>query len=107
MTDLEMTNLCREAIGMENPYHPGDTSMGRIQEWNEYDPLHEDAQAAALDGWLLERGTIKWYPDCFIFTPTGGTFHDATTFSHDMTKSENRRRARVECVAKIQGEHHV
>lgn len=48
MSDLEMTKLCAEAMGMENPYHPGDTSMGRIHEWNDYDPLRDDAQAMAL-----------------------------------------------------------
>ena len=50
MTDLELTRLCAEAMGMGH-------SMGAVtkqvlvlqnRQWEYYDPLHDDAQAMQL-----------------------------------------------------------
>ena len=43
MTDLELTKLCAEAMGIEiSPVRHGDG------DFSLYDPLHDDAQAMAL-----------------------------------------------------------
>ena len=90
MTDLEITKLCAEAVGVSvheyqdgSLYHFGGLCEGGIED---YDPLHDDAQAMALvkkfglvcdpqqDGqdfaddpgwevWLLDPETMSINPD--------------------------------------------
>jgi len=87
VTDEEKTRLCAEAMEVQNKY-----------PWN---PLHDDAQAMALDSVLLnERRAIVLHDDYFYVTDTR-TDALLYEFRGDMTKPENRRRARVECVAKM------
>ena len=81
MTDLEMTRLCAEAMGIATEESFGvlaayyKEGLGLIQET--YDPLHDDAQAMALvkrfelridhnelDGWRVSKDYgFKRYPD--------------------------------------------
>ena len=106
MTDLEITKLCAEAMGVET--HQGATQpdgdpegvfepclfMGRDDL---YDPLHDDAQAMALEDWLTKRGTL-------VKTATKVTFtHDGTgvTWSWLVFDNAGRRAAVCECVAKM------
>jgi hypothetical protein len=55
MTDLEITRACAEAMGYEakewSIFTPSNTIAARLphsSRWDEYNPLHDDAQAMAL-----------------------------------------------------------
>jgi hypothetical protein len=112
MTDLEMKKLCAEAMGLrvkisqDRMYSAGSGLFIEIiserdpGNGGEYDPLRDDAQAMALDGWLLERGSITFYKDMFYFRWDKNDNENFRLIA-DMTKAENRRRARVECVAQL------
>ena len=109
MTDLEMTRLCAEAMEYEIlPYQGGYIFIKRLRRGEqEYKPLHDDAQAMALDQYILAADYCISYArdECEIY-PTEGqtpeTHRPVFYFKVDMTKPENRRRVRVECVAKMQ-----
>ncbi len=99
MTDLEMTWLCAAAMGAASDgrsWHFPDADPGDA----DYYPLTDDAQAMALDGYLLERGWLGLFPEGLTLTDTRG--RDIVHFKGDMHDPANRRRARVECVAKLQ-----
>ena len=95
MTDLELTKLCAEAMGID----PEDVCR---QEWSSrrYDPLHDDAQAMALvkkfglalwgnDGTASEW---KWHAEEQIFPD-----HRPPIIGHGQTAN----RAICGCVAKM------
>ena len=96
MTDIDMTKLCAEAIGM-NPEtfpQPGDDGFCF---WN-YDPLYNDAQAMALVkklGLVIEPDGawgVTW------ISQSGGKCAKTISVRH----SPDLNRAIVECVAKMQ-----
>ena len=64
MTDLEITRLCAQAMGVD--VHESTFNSGRIglfpRTGYEYEPLHEDAQAMALVK-KLELSTMAPSPD--------------------------------------------
>ena len=108
MTDLEMTRLCAEAMGV---WHCPDTDTDFVGKpiqavLSMYDPLHDDAQAMALvKRFGLEISqTIgkdgKW-------SAWDATAHELTeTLVRRILASESNstdlNRAIVECVAKMQ-----
>ena len=102
MTDLEITKLCAEAMGVRlvPEIYRG---KERYRMTNAYDPIHNDAQAMSLDSWLLERGAVHIQRTQFEFFDDdryGATF----TIKADIGNPRNCRRARAECVARMQKE---
>ena len=99
MTDLEITRLCAEAMGLlERRYGKNDEVSWVVP--GEYDPLHDDAQAMALEDWLAERGTVVFeYGHYCHFDFTN---QDGETTHLPCANREQRRRCAVECVAKMQ-----
>lgn len=101
MTDLDKIKACARAMKLDVFWQIGAWRVPNVPfEQSEYNPLENSAQADALEGWLLERGTIQsnagWF--WFYLTLDSEAFF---TLDADMTVAENRRRARVECVAKM------
>lgn len=101
MTDLEMTKLCAEAMGID--FGPELVATDNIQqEINElilaqrlaaYDPLHNDAQAMAL----VKQFRFKF----FVADHLKGQWCVATGREFNAYGSDLNR-AIVECVAKMQ-----
>lgn len=107
MTDLEMTKLCAEAMGLE-PYREHgiaqnsspwsifivDKTQGR--GYSHYDPLHEDEQAMAL----VKKFQLQIQP------PWARANRDWRVGDKDNVLSDphspDLNRAIVECVAKMQ-----
>ena len=106
MTDLEITKLCAEAVGKdwaeEVAYRKRmDGEWRTLGTRPDYDPLHDDAQAMALDSILIEENySIAFHAEWFARYEYPSGLH-TFEFYGDMTKPENRRRARCECVAKM------
>lgn len=98
MTDLEMIKLCAEAMGVFGKITPSGEHIWMKGTVKRYDPLHDDAQAMALEDWLLERGSIMYFDGRMKFMrrsyPREYWFHYGDR--------NGRRRAIVECVAKMQ-----
>jgi len=101
MTDLDKIKACARAMGHDRVFERG----GRLFVLDFYgrevgicNPLENAAQADALEGWLLERGRISIEKNEFYYKKLNGT---SFFFDANMTVAENRRRARVECVAKM------
>ena len=99
MTDLEMTRLCAEAMGLFGTIAPNGQTVWQRNSTKRYDPLHDNAQAMALvkkfgvsighNGRTPRVYQVEWwasgqslYPSC-----------DA--------EGEDLNRAIVECVAKM------
>ena len=109
MTDLEMTRLCAEAMGLTVKYrktiHNKVSGGGYVLDslefyanhrfWLTYDPLQDDAQAMALvKKFDLQIGSYPLRPDKWcVWPPVGRT---GRAFSEDLN------RAIVECMAKMQ-----
>ena len=100
MTDLEMTKLCAEAMGIavvsEGPQsEPTEFWLfeSGVGEWSEYDPLQDDAQAMALVR-KMELDISHCEPSGWIVFSGDGDGIDAT--------AETLNHAIVECVAKMQ-----
>lgn len=102
MTDLEITRLCAEAMGLEiaedaDPIHywQGRNPSSFIR----YEPLHDDAQAMAL----LKKFHInsEWKEEDQIWE-TELWRKSLTGFSADVGKNAELNRAICECVAKMQ-----
>ena len=101
MTDLEITKLCAEAMGL--PFRTAQDGTGHVLPldtalWRRFDPLHDDSQAMALvkkfrlciDGnesddteWLVE-----WWPEGAVMSESAGL-------------NEDLNRAICECVANM------
>ena len=99
MTDLEITKLCAEAMGIDFisnltietcPTKSGEFCI-EIGLQDLYDPLHDDAQAMALVRRL--KITCEW-----INEPIGWTAHLSGDYANDSDLSL----AIVKCVAKMQ-----
>ena len=111
MTDLEIMKLCAEALSKKTKMLPsmhGNFDVlcieveGKKDTWYSYNPLYDDAQAMALDSVLIdETHSISFHQAWFCRHeyPSGLLTFE---FHADMTQPENRRRARCECVAKMQ-----
>jgi len=65
----------------------------------DYNPLTDDAQNAALDDVILKHGEYAMRPDEFVFWSGNSRADTDFEYKADMTLAENRRRARVLCVA--------
>jgi len=109
--DAELTKLCAEAMGLDFDYDDTDVWVGTEPDSTQYAyyPLANDAQAMALDQYILAADYCISYArdECEIYPTEGQTpeAHRPLYYSRlDMTKPENRRRVRVECVAKMQKE---
>ena len=98
MTDLEITALCAEAMGIN--YH-GQNQAWKNSEFDgmlvtyEYDPLHHDAQAMAL----VRRFKL------FVEPPVRGISYGWECFPQGDTEPRGTgelNRAICECVAKMQ-----
>ena len=98
MTDLEMTRLCAEAMGMESDnyvllFHADGSQTGPFVVTPEvYDPLHDDAQAMALVKKMelrIGRTNTNFWEVCGM--GSGGKHFD-----------DDLNRAIVECAAKMQ-----
>ena len=106
MTDLEITRLCAAAMGWKHKVADGVVFTQRNvtpkSDWNDYSPLYSDAQAMALDGVILADNHGYWMNSAtFVrYEDPGGS--NVFEFHGDMTEPKNRRRARCECVAKMQ-----
>lgn len=110
MTDLDKIKACAKAMNIDVE----ENEDGNLRYWQDenlrywqggvhyakYNPLENSAQADALEGWLLERGTIEMTGRLFLFYELSDPL-SAFEWKADMTVAENRRRARVECVAKM------
>jgi len=101
MTDLEMTRLCAEAMGL--PWK--DSNIG--PPWNRtpviysgdifegvYDPLHDDVQAMAL----VKKMNLTIYPPGEMENEAWNVFH----YDDFNSPSDSLNCAIVECVAKMQ-----
>ena len=98
MTDLEITKLCAEAMGLTLGQSEGcgkySTGVMCYAEgaYILYDPLHDDAQAMVL---VKRQGLhIVWQPMC----PDTWKVDDTTHVAAD----KDLNRAICECVAKMQ-----
>ena len=108
MTDLEIIKRCAAAMGIKlRTPRSNETKEWPIQVVNDriYDPLHDDAQAMALEDWLAERGCVIFeYGDMFeYFTSELLPNHQAPAFmfAAPCPDKKARRRLVCECVAKM------
>jgi hypothetical protein len=109
MTDLEMTKLCAEAMGI----HATETAAGDMVMRRDangavyYDPVHDDAQAMALvkrfgltiqssAPLFIDHGSHVERPPVWTVTGGGPTINDLAWSGH-----ADLNRAIVECVALI------
>lgn len=96
MTDLEITRLCAEAMGVEF-VDRGERGLQLLGDIMYYDPLHYDAQAMALvKKFHLHIGKTLRTPD----EPFGQWFVSKTDKFEVPNNDLNR--AICECVAKMQ-----
>jgi len=113
MTDIEIVTACAKAMGyapelneMEEAVycnrHTGKGFQGKAIRYGgfHYRPLENDAQNAALDDVLLKHGWYQMDSAFFYHSRYVGSDYELVA---DMTIAANRRRARAECVAKLEG----
>ena len=110
MTDLEMTKLCAEAMGLEYVFD-GPEMLVRIGKARDaytkkplfnvlYDPLRDDAQAMAL---VKKFGlTVDPQEDKPPFTWRVVVSNDGDWNNQIFAQGSDLNRAIVECVAKMQ-----
>lgn len=102
LSDLEMTMLCAQAMGIEfvieRTAKTGSSSLA-LKPYGHYDPLHDDAQAMAL--------VKKFHLNILIFDKLDG--HNAGWWRVDSqpelnitARNADLNHAIVECVAKMQ-----
>ena len=91
MTDLEMTRLCAEAMGLTIEQQGYETRAIKVREhWPTYDPLRDDAQAMAL---------VKKFPwQAFMALTDLGYGKSWSPLGNEFNRSV------VECAAKMQQE---
>lgn len=103
MTELEITKLCAEAMGLSWLKEFGDCVLLHDSMASEYDPLHDDAQAMALvkkfelvvePPWATKETEGMWEISLFS--------GDDDPFDTCIALHENLNRAICECVAKMQ-----
>ena len=112
MTDLEITKLCAEAMGVKimEPLAIqqafGLTEVFVLEDFPEvvYDPLHDDAQAMALVK-KLDLNIIKLDDEWWVHESPHICDYIATAEQHDVTDwgayDKDLNRAICECVAKM------
>jgi hypothetical protein len=105
MTDLEITKLCAEAMGIEHrcvdnvyvecrPNPPKDPRW-----WDEYRPLHDDAQAMALvKRFKLELYCEEEHDDLWLVAPSTVLL---SYLGHNVMNIDLNR-AICECCARMQ-----
>lgn len=104
MTDLELTRACAEAMGYEPRDIMQDTDFSgeykdTVIEVNEedYDPLHDDAQAMAL----VKRFHLTIRYNSYGVFWTAEKFHDKDCTKEHWVSNDDLNRAIVECVARM------
>jgi hypothetical protein len=107
MSDIEMTKLCAEAMGLEigitpspDEYVTAETLSGMVWINNRfgvgvYDPLEEDEQAMALAKRFMMK--LDFFAGAASMPNFSSTDDPGIAFS-----DESMNRAIVECVAKMQ-----
>ena len=102
MTDLEITKLCADAMGLEVAEQLGMMmSLNTQYEIAIYDPLHNDAQVMALvKKFNLEIFYEKEHPDD-PWLVNCCKYHAAKYSDSVMANSLDLNRAICECVAKM------
>ena len=99
MTDLEMTRLCEDAIiSAAIKESNGGVVCYAVGYKDEYDPLHDDAQAMAL---------VKWFGMEMSRAQTGEWFVRHFLCGSEAIINTDLNRAIVECVAKMQAAKNV
>ena len=98
MTDLEITRLCAEAMGIQTVVHPIRGKIMRHWFWihnieQTYDPLHDDAQAMALVKKF--RLQVDWSAGDLVWV-------NNRRESYAKADLADFNRAICECVAKMQ-----
>lgn len=99
MTDLEMTRLAAEAMGLEVRIIPPSVELwGDKGSYGVYDPLRNDAQCFVL----VKLFGIRSHKDSFDLWHC--SIYGTEPFSPPLGQTEdgNLNRAVVECVAKMQ-----
>lgn len=110
LSDLEITKLCAKAMGtpmsVVEPQMLWPTGVMLAPAERElmrpYDPLHDDARAAALDEVILRDNHGFFITDRVFIRYERSSGCNTFETRRDMLKAENRRRAKCECVAKMQ-----
>lgn len=116
MTDIELTSRAAEAMGYTDTLTAGGKfycCVPEPPEWAKgkglsgkgafvWEPLHDDAQAMALEDYLIERGNLSFNGrSCMWFTPfsvrDSGPGQEFT-----FADKAGRRRAIVTCIAHLQ-----
>ena len=98
MTDLEITRLCAEAMGVTYEVHP---IRGKILRYwfmdgnteREFNPLYNDAQAMAL---------VKQMQLFIMPEHEGLNWAVSDKSDHEIVNDDDLNRAICECVAKMQ-----
>jgi hypothetical protein len=100
MTDLEMTRLCAEAMGITGWLTEDDPMVTNEQgEFIEpYDPLHDDAQAMAL----VKKFALILEPDGLPAKEWAVHVWYTADIRWGVVTNKYLNRAIVECVAKMQ-----
>ena len=105
MSDLEITRLCAEAMGFvwssSSKKYPFTEPIHSSAAWVNgelYDPLHDDAQAMALEDWLIERGYLWQENGLLRYSSLDRSFEYANFSLFDKAA---RRKAICECVARM------
>ena len=108
MTDLEMTRLCAEAMGLRDITSHDERSVWFYDKGRDsverYNPLHDDGQAMALEWWLIENcGALHFYNDHLLFYPYQAPLGKFAIKTHSIPydNAPGKRRAICECVAKM------
>lgn len=99
MTDLEITKLCAEAMGLPTDVAQSDETGPYLKcsRYHRYQPLYDDAQNAQLEWWLIQRGRFEIDNGGFAYYSPG-----IGTLTFNTPTIEAKRRAICECVAKLQ-----
>lgn len=103
MTDLEMTKLCADAMGLAVKQRP---IRGTIMRWwymdvnveLDYNPLHDEAQALAL----VKRLDLSCNPALpGVATEAAWQVHGSLNGQVWAARNDDLNRAIVECAAKL------
>ena len=93
MTDLEITKLCAEAMGIDFSKGYASITCKECEEYGvPYNPLHDDAQAMALVKKLAMT----------LYRSHEGEWTAKVPYRSDMSRNSNLNRAVCQCAARIQ-----
>ena len=101
MTDLEITRLCAEAMGLPTDVAQSDETGPYLKcsRYHRYQPLHDDAQAMAL----VKRFSLAIQPPQFVSPPRWHVWRHPRPSYTGVADILNLNRAICECVAKMRG----